>query len=112
MIPETVTPRQSKRPALPPRDGEACAFFDAIKLRLSGCVPQHAFATWFRPTEGRAFQGDTLLVTVPHPMFVGWITNCYGKQMHRAAADLGRPSLTFRLIVHEPDDSLHDGSIR
>lgn len=108
-----VTPKAAPPPPdpLPEQQPEAAAFFDSMRTRLSGILSREALATWFRPVEGRAWEGDTLVLTVPSKQFADQL-RFYAPRMRAAGAELGRPELHFRTIVVAEEAVVHDGSIR
>jgi hypothetical protein len=99
-------------PPPPEIDPDAAALFEAVRLRLSGCVDSRAFATWIRPLFGIAFGAGGLIIGAPNAQFVEWVGHNYGSQIGRALVDLGRAGGAFQLIAMPEPVTLHSGSIR
>lgn len=98
---------------LPERDPDAAAFFEAIRLRASGAIQADAFATWWRPAQGWAWEPETLVIALPSPQFVCWWRALYMGWLATFARELGRDGLRFRFVVVDPEPpTLHDGSVR
>ncbi len=102
---DTIPPAPVPQEPLPPQDQEATAFFDAMRVRLSGVIPPHEFVTWFRPVQGWCWEQsrDLLVLRVPSPQFARQM-RYFKDRLRAAASELGRPELGFRTIVAPLED--------
>jgi chromosomal replication initiator protein len=76
--------------------------WDQILARIETKVNRHSFYTWFRPTSFVAEDRTSIVVRVPTPVFMDWLTKHYSGVMAEAMAEVKRPNLNVQFI---PDSS-------
>lgn len=103
---ELTRGRSQPPEADPELEPEAENLWSAICARLEGAVSPHVWASWFRPTRGLRLQpglgsevggSGELVVLVPGPLHLDWLSRTYARQMLEAAR-AERPGLELRLL--------------
>jgi len=56
---------------------DGLSLWEKILEKLKEKIPEQTFKTWFSPTKGLSFTGDTLFVEVPNPFFIDWLEEHY-----------------------------------
>ena len=64
--------------------------WDDLLTKIEAKINRHSFATWFRPTSLREFDGSTLFVSVPNVQFRDWLSRNYLGVIHESLADMDR----------------------
>jgi len=76
--------------------------WDELLAQVEAKINRHSFATWFRPTSFREFDGTTLFVRVPNLQFRDWLTRNYLGVIQEGLAELARGEIAVRF---ECDDA-------
>lgn len=107
-------------PAVPPTNGTAPderdpgQLWETAKIRLSGVIPRHLFATYVRPLEVARWDGDTLVIELPPDQgFAKW--HRQHREQVRAAFDAleYHGPIRFACRARDPAEvELHEGSVR
>jgi chromosomal replication initiator protein len=79
--------------------------WDELLAKIEAKINRHSFATWFRPTSLREFDGRTLFVRVPNLQFRDWLTRNYLGVIQEGLADLDRGDVAVSFEC-EPDNPL------
>jgi hypothetical protein len=94
-----------------PEHVDAVQLFEAVRLRLSGVIPQESFATWVRGLEADGWDGETFVIAAPSSEAKRWVRGQYHDQIKRAFIELGH-SGPLRIMVRARDPAtLHDGTL-
>ncbi len=64
--------------------------WDEVLAKVEAKINRHSFATWFRPTSLRDFDGHNIVVRVPNSQFRDWLTRNYLGVIEESLHELGR----------------------
>jgi chromosomal replication initiator protein len=79
--------------------------WDQILARIETKVNRHSFYTWFRPTSFIAEDRTSIVVRVPNPVFMDWLTKHYSGVMAEAMAEVKRPNLNVQFVPDSGGDA-------
>lgn len=84
---------------------------EAAKVRISGVMPPHAFATWIRPLVARGWDGDVFVIEAPTRQHREWVRVNHAARIKAAFLELGR-DCPIRILARARDPAtLHDGAL-
>jgi chromosomal replication initiator protein len=76
----------------------AGTFWDAVLGRIETKVNRHSYLTWFRHASLDRDEGQSIVIRVPDPMAVEWITRHYTGVIEEALAETGRKGVQFEVV--------------
>jgi len=79
----------------------ANSIWDAVLARIETKVNRHTYFSWFDRTTLIRDAGSELVVHVPSPMAVEWLTKHYAAVIEDALAEVGRPGVT---VTYDPTE--------
>ena len=74
------------------------SIWDLVLTRIETMVNSHSYSTWFKPTSFVRDGGQVIIVRVPNPMFVEWLTKHYSVVLAEALAAVGRPGVKVSFV--------------
>jgi chromosomal replication initiator protein len=77
--------------------------WDKVLGRIETKVNRHSYFTWFKNTWLATDHGDKLLVRVPNPMVVDWLTKHYAGVLQEALVEVGRPGILLEFAPETLD---------
>jgi len=86
----------------------ANSIWDAVLARIETKVNRHTYFSWFDRTSLARDTGSELVVRVPSPMAIEWLTKHYAAVIEDALTEVGRPGVTLTYDASEPGAPLSD----
>ena len=74
----------------------AGSVWDEVLARIETKLNRFAYVSWFQHTALSADLGEALVIRVPDPDFVDWLTKHYTVIVEEALVDVGRPGVRVR----------------
>jgi chromosomal replication initiator protein len=72
--------------------------------RIETKVNRHCFNTWFKPTSFVGYQGNTVTVAVPNPLFKDWLTKHYSGIITEAIDEVAVPGIAVEFFADPTAD--------
>ncbi len=76
----------------------AVSIWDQVLSRIETKVNRHSYMTWFRQTSLLDDGGSAIVVRVPDPLVVDWLTKHYAGVLDEALAEVGRKNATLTFV--------------
>jgi len=74
----------------------AASLWEEIKTELQLQLPRATFDTWIKDTKAVHFDGKTLIIAVPNPFALDWLSNSLQAVISRTASRIAKAPVTLR----------------